>query len=133
MTWSGDPEGTGAFAVIMYGYATTSPDFDPDADPDAQLLVWGISADVSEIPWGEAGNSIGIVGANRDGNLGYKSPCSPSSGEHEYTLSIYALSETPSELPTTNSTDIDYAALISAIETVTVLDYTELEITSVTD
>jgi phosphatidylethanolamine-binding protein (PEBP) family uncharacterized protein len=133
LTWSNVPEGTGSFIVIMYGYATTAPDFDPTADPDAQLLIWRIESDITEIPWGEAGNTIGVVGANRDGHLGYKSPCSPSSGEHEYTLAIYALSETPSSLPTINSTDVDYASLIEAIESVTVLGIAELPLISLTE
>ncbi len=54
--------------------------------------------------------------------LGQFSPCSPSGGSHEYTLTLYALSETPASLPTESSLSIGYAELTAAFQNVTVLE-----------
>jgi hypothetical protein len=42
-------------------------------------------------------------------------------------MTIYALSETPSSLPTENSLTVDYDTLMEAIQTVTLLDSVEME------
>jgi len=42
-------------------------------------------------------------------------------------MTIYALSETPSILPTENSLTVDYDTLMEAIRTVTLLDSVEME------
>ena len=42
-------------------------------------------------------------------------------------MTIYALSETPSSLPTENSLTVDYDTLMEAIQTVTLFDSVEME------
>ena len=68
------------------------------------------------------------MGPNKDGvQISYTSPCNPSTNYSTYYITIYALSETPSSLPTADSLLVDYDALIEAIETVTLIDKVELE------
>jgi hypothetical protein len=47
-----------------------------------------------------------------------------------YFMTIYALSETPSSLPSENSLTVDYDTLIEAIGTVTLIDSIEMEYVS---
>ncbi|MBL6445419.1 YHYH protein [Fulvivirga sp. 29W222] len=136
VAWSNPPAGTGAFAIVMYHYPNPADASDPTKSPDGYMQVWNIDASVSEIPWGEAGVSIGYIGKNNkkgDYAIGYTSPCSPDPGTHEYTIRIYALSETPASLPTSNSIDVDYSTLVDAIGTVTTLGTASLTFDSVTE
>jgi phosphatidylethanolamine-binding protein (PEBP) family uncharacterized protein len=67
------------------------------------------------------------MGANKDGNaISYTSPCSPSAGSHEYTITVYALSETPTSLPTESSLTVDYDVMMAAIASVTTVGTAEL-------
>ena len=89
---------------------------------------------VTEIPHGEADDGNWYMGSNKDGNaISYTSPCSPSAGTHEYTITVYALSATPAGLPQANSLDVTYDVLLAAIETVTVLGKAELTFDDVTE
>jgi phosphatidylethanolamine-binding protein (PEBP) family uncharacterized protein len=130
LTWSNIPEGTGSLAVIMHHYPNTA---DTESSPNTYLLLWGIDPLVNEIPYGTAGDGDWFMGANKDGNaISYTSPCSPSTGSHEYTITLYALSEIPETLPISSSLDVDYDVLINAIENVTVVEATILVFNDVT-
>jgi hypothetical protein len=62
------------------------------------------------------------MGPNKDGAaISYTSPCSRGSGEHEYTITLYALAETPPALPRHSSLDVTHEVLTKAISSVTVL------------
>ncbi len=135
VAWSNAPAGTGAFAIVMYHYPNPSDANDPTKNPEGYMQVWNIGASVTEIPWGEAGVSIGYIGRNNkkdNYDIGYTSPCSQGAGTHEYTIVIYALSETPSSLPASNSIDVDYATFMDAIGTVTTLGTASLTFDSIT-
>ena len=68
------------------------------------------------------------MGPNKNGaGISYTSSCNPSGNFSNYYMTIYALSETPSSLPTQNSLTIDYDTLMEAIRTVTLLDSVEME------
>ncbi len=120
LAWSNVPESAESLAVIMHHY----PNPDDTSQANSYLLLWGIDPSVTEIPYGEADDGSWFMGANKDGTaISYTSPCSPSAGSHEYTITLYALSETPSSLPTKNSLDVDYDVLKDAIDTAgTVID-----------
>lgn len=129
LSWSNAPEGTESFAVTMVHY----PNADDLSTPNCYLVLWGIEAGVTEIAYGEGDDGPWYMGANKDGTgISYTSPCSPSTGSHEYTITISALSETPSSLPTSSSVDVDYSTLQSALESVTILETASITFDSVT-
>ncbi len=115
LSWGNVPEGTVSLAIMMYHYPNTND----TENPNSYLLLWDIDPSVTEIAYGAADDGSWYMGANKDGNaISYTSPCSPSAGTHEYTITIYALSETPASLPTESSLDVDYHVLMDAINTV---------------
>ncbi len=119
LEWANVPDGTGSLAIIMHHY----PDSSDTSNVNSYLLLWGIDPSVTEIPYGEADDGTWYIGSNKDGTaISYTSPCSPSAGSHEYTITVYALSETPSSLPTESTLAVDYDTLVDAIQTVTILD-----------
>ena len=133
LSWSGIPEGTGSLAITMHHYPNADDANDPDKDPNSYILLWGIDTSVTSIAHGAADDGAWFIGSNKDGTaISYTSPCSPSAATHEYTITIYALSETPSSLPTTNSLSVEYGTLSDAIKTVTVLGTATLTFKDVT-
>jgi phosphatidylethanolamine-binding protein (PEBP) family uncharacterized protein len=93
LAWSNLPSGTNQVAITMHEPTTGN----------TYLLLWGIDASVTSIAHGAADDGAWFMGPNKDGNaISYTSPCSQSGGTHSYTLTIYALSETPASLPTAN-------------------------------
>ncbi|BFP42040.1 YHYH protein [Flavobacteriaceae bacterium GF1] len=119
LAWSNVPEGVNSLVIIMHHY----PFPDDTSEINSYLLLWGIDPSITEIPHGGADDGDWFMGANKDGNaISYTSPCSPGTGSHEYTITLYGLSETPPTLPQTNSVDVTYDVLIDAISSVTVID-----------
>ncbi len=130
LSWSNVPDSAGSIAVIMQHY----PNPNDTSSANSYLLLWNIDPSVTGIAYGEADDGTWYMGANKDGNaVSYTSPCSPSVGTHEYTITLYALSETPSSLPTESTTDVDYSVLKAAIETVTIIDTAALTFNDVTE
>lgn len=130
LEWFEVPEGTGSLAVTMIHY----PNTEDLTNPNSYILLWGIDPSVTEIPYGTADDGSWYMGQNKDGTaISYTSPCSPSAATHEYTITVYALSETPATLPTTSSIDVDYSTLIDAIGTVTTIETTKLTFNDVTE
>ncbi len=130
LAWSNAPDSTGSLAVIMHHY----PNPDDTSKQNSYLLLWSIDPSITEIAYGEANEGSWFMGANKDGNVvSYTSPCSPSAGTHEYTITLYALSETPPSLPTESTIEVDYDVLKNAIETVTVIDTATLTFNDVTE
>lgn len=129
LAWSNAPAGTASFAVTMVHY----PNAEDTTNLNSYLLLWGIDASVTEIAHGAGDDGPWFMGANKDvQGVSYTSPCSPSAGSHSYTLTIYALSETPSSLPAYNTVDVTYDVLMAAINSVTVLGTASLTFDSVT-
>lgn len=85
LSWSGGPDGTAAYALIME---------DPDADDFVHWVVVNVPADTASLEEGASGSMPEgtIEGAAGSGDLGYIGPCPPS-GEHAYVFTLYALSE----------------------------------------
>lgn len=129
LSWSNVPAGTKSLAVIMHHY----PDPHDKTRVSAYLLIWGIDPGVTEIPHGAADDGPWFMGANKDGAaISYTSPCSKGAGTHEYTITVYALSETPPSLPQESSLSVTYEVLTKALETVTMIDTASLVFTSTT-
>ena len=85
LEWTGVPEGTRAFAVVVY---------DPDAplvDGFTHWVAYGIPGDAAGLP--EGGGDV-ISGTNSFGNQGYNGPAPPPGhGPHHYYFWVYALDE----------------------------------------
>jgi Raf kinase inhibitor-like YbhB/YbcL family protein len=85
LSWSGAPEGTRAFALIVE---------DPDAGGFVHWVVAGIPAESQRLDEGATGSEELTEGRNSFGKAGWGGPCPPS-GEHRYVFTLYALSEQP--------------------------------------
>lgn len=83
LEWTGVPEGTRAFAVVVH---------DPDAplvDGFTHWVAYGIAADATGLA--EGGQGV-IDGENSRGSSGYTGPMPPPGhGSHHYYFWIYAL------------------------------------------
>ncbi len=82
LTWTGAPSGAVTYAIAL-------------TDPDASDFLHGYVVDVpAEVSTAQAGewDSLGVVGTNDAGLVGYFGPCPPS-GEHAYVFTLYALDE----------------------------------------
>lgn len=85
LMWSGAPEGTQAFAVIVH---------DPDAplvDGFTHWVAYQIPGDANHLP---EGGGTAVNGVNSMGNAGYNGPAPPPGhGTHHYYFWVYALDE----------------------------------------
>ncbi len=91
LSWSGTPEGTTSFALIVD---------DPDApDPSAPRMTWvhwvlyNLPSTMTELPEGMLREALPAgtrEGQNDWKNLGYGGPCPPI-GRHRYFHKLYAL------------------------------------------
>ena len=85
LEWSGVPEGTQAFAVVMH---------DPDAplvDGFTHWVAYGIPAVATGLP---EGGGDAVAGVNSSGDIGYRGPAPPAGhGPHYYYFWVYALDE----------------------------------------
>nr|WP_193191089.1 YbhB/YbcL family Raf kinase inhibitor-like protein [Microbulbifer taiwanensis] len=91
LSWSGAPEGTKSFALMVH---------DPDAPTGSgwwHWVIFNIPANVSELPEGAGDPKNGLIpeaiqGRNDYGNPGYGGACPPKGhGDHRYQFRIYAL------------------------------------------
>mgnify|MGYP001409770355 CR=1 FL=1 len=83
LSWSGAPEGTKGYALVLR---------DPDA-PSGHFLHWavtGLPASASSLARGARPPSPARELANDAGTGGYFGPCPPS-GTHRYIFTLYAL------------------------------------------
>jgi phosphatidylethanolamine-binding protein (PEBP) family uncharacterized protein len=106
LDWSGAPQGTKSYAVIMHHVA--SPD-----DIHWYLVLYNIPVDVTSLP--KNFTSIGVLGTNsvNDRNE-YTPPCSKGPGAKTYIYTVYALSSEPQlSVP---STQVNRQVLLDAIE-----------------
>ena len=83
LAWSGAPEGTAAYALIVD---------DPDARGWIHWLATDIPADWPGVDEGASGVSVETEGRNDFGRTGHGGPCPPS-GTHRYAFEVFALSE----------------------------------------
>ena len=132
LAWTGVPEGTESLAITMHHFPNSN---DTDlAKANQYLLLWGIDPSVSEIAHGAADDGAWFMGSDKDGTrASYTSPCSQSTGTHAYTITIYALAETPASLPQESTVEVSLTVLQAAIESVTELGRTTLNFNDVTN
>ncbi|MGE5323657.1 MAG: YbhB/YbcL family Raf kinase inhibitor-like protein [Actinomycetota bacterium] len=88
LSWSGAPEGTKTFALVLH---------DPDAPHPGGYTHWvafNIPATVKGVPENAPKNTEfpggGVQGKNDAGKNGYTGPCPPS-GTHRYYFQLYAV------------------------------------------
>jgi Raf kinase inhibitor-like YbhB/YbcL family protein len=87
LAWSGAPEGTHGFALVVH---------DPDAPRGdfTHWLVYDIPLGVTEFADGAAPIQTSLEGNNGSGQMGYYGPCPPPGhGPHHYVFELYALDE----------------------------------------
>lgn len=129
LAWANVPDGTKSLAIMMYHF----PNANDLTNANSYLLLWGIDPSVTEIAYGAADDGAWYMGGNKDGTaISYTSPCSPSAGTHDYTITIYALAETPSSLPTSSSLSVNYTTLKNAINSVTIIGEASLDFQDIT-
>lgn len=114
--WSGAPETTQSYALIMHHNA-----------PDGVHWYWtmyDINADATQV---NSGETLGLLGSNsvNDSNE-YAPPCSKGPGVKNYTYTLYALSEPVNlsndlvELTVTNNhAKVDRETLLTAMKNIT--------------
>ena len=104
LAWSGVPEGTEAFAVVVH---------DPDAplvDGFTHWVAYGIDGDATGLPEGGGGDVV--HGINSFGEEGYGGPAAPPGhGPHHYYFWLYALDQDVDLKP-----GLDRRALLERIE-----------------
>jgi Raf kinase inhibitor-like YbhB/YbcL family protein len=85
LEWSGVPDGTEAFAIVVY---------DPDAplvDGFTHWVTYGIPGDAHGLP---EGGGDAFAGLTTRGDTGYRGPAPPPGhGLHHYYFWVYALDE----------------------------------------
>jgi Raf kinase inhibitor-like YbhB/YbcL family protein len=103
LMWSGAPDGTRAFAIVVH---------DPDAplvDGFTHWVAYTIPGDADMLP---EGGGAAVQGTNSMGNTGFNGPAPPPGhGSHHYYFWIYALDEDLHLEP-----GLDRRALLAAIE-----------------
>ena len=81
LSWSGEPEGTRSFALIVD---------DQDARGFNHWLLWDLPASVHSLA--EGAKAEGTSGRNDFGDRGYGGPCPPAGrGSHVYSFRLFAL------------------------------------------
>ena len=117
LAWTGVPEGTVGFAVMMTTLALDGLKWN--------WVLYDIPAGVTALAESTAG--VGTVGLSSDGpELRYYPPMSKGHGPKTYTFTVYALSGAPTfSVP---AAQVSGAALISAISELT-LESSRLSVT----
>ena len=95
LSWSGVPEGTRSFAILME---------DPEGRGGAGVHHWvayGIPANITSFAEGELSKlSDKYVGGKSTQGVGfYSGPCTPAGSTHHYTFILIATDLDPKELP----------------------------------
>ena len=89
ISWSGVPDGTKSLALV-----SVEPDA-PGGVTWAHWLLYGMPADVTEVPESMSSTEAQLVGGTHGTNdfnrLGYGGPCSPRGETNSYLLTVYAL------------------------------------------
>jgi Raf kinase inhibitor-like YbhB/YbcL family protein len=103
LEWSGVPDGTAAFALVVH---------DPDAplvDGFTHWVAYGIPGDARRLPEGGGGAVAGVTSRGAEGYRGPAPP--PGHGPHHYYFWIYALDADLDLAP-----GLDRRALLDRIE-----------------
>lgn len=91
LTWSGEPEGTGSFAVVIR-------DLDAEQGRFIHWIIYNIPKGRHALPEGIVRNpsfTNGTVqGENSFHKIGYDGPCPPPNQKHRYVIELFALDST---------------------------------------
>ena len=108
LSWSGAPDGTQSYAVIMHHEAQDGIHW--------YWVLYNIPADVTSLPKNVTG--IGTFGNNINNGLAeYSPPCSKGPGNKTYTYTVYALSAEPQV--TVPAAEVNREALLTAMQNIT--------------
>lgn len=107
LAWSGAPEGTAAFALIMD---------DPDARGWVHWVFVDLPGDVTQLDEGASGAMLdgtvqAVQGLTSFGDAEYGGPCPPG-GTHRYVFTLFALDE----VLTVDLGSLDASALRTAMD-----------------
>lgn len=117
LAWSGAPEGTVQFAMLMTTLANDGMKWN--------WVMYGIPASATALA--ESGVDVGTFGLTSDGpDLRYYPPCSQGPGAKTYTFTIYALSAAP--VLSVPAGQVSGAVLTSAISSLA-LDSSRVSVT----
>jgi Raf kinase inhibitor-like YbhB/YbcL family protein len=110
LSWSGAPEGTRSFAILME---------DPEGRGGAGVHHWvayGIPATVTSFAEGEVSKASDkyVGGKSTQGVGNYSGPCTPPGSPHHYTFVVVATDLDPKELPPGLTRDEFLAKLVPA-------------------
>ena len=109
LAWSGAPDGTQSYAVIMHHVAAPE-------EIHWYWVLYNIPADVTSLPKNVTG--IGTLGNNiNNGLVEYSPPCSQGPGDKEYIYTVYALSAQPQI--TVTAEDVNRDVMLEAIKDIT--------------
>jgi phosphatidylethanolamine-binding protein (PEBP) family uncharacterized protein len=117
LDWKGAPAGTKSYALVMDHLA-------PGNEMKCYWTMWDIPADVTSFP--KNVQCIGKLGPGFKGQLGYEPPHSQGPGLKTYTLTVYALSESPQL--SQPQREVTREVLLTAIKD-SILDSAELKVT----
>ncbi len=110
LAWSNEPSGTKAYAIVM-------DHVPPEGGRHWYWIEWGIPSTTHAVTSGAT--DTGVFGGNSvNSNVGYAPPCSKGPGLKAYTITVYALSQTP-DLPTASTASVNRETLVSAISGIT--------------
>lgn len=108
--WSGAPENTVSFAVIMHHEASPT-------DIHWYWVLYNIPATINSLSRNATG--IGTLGTNSvNDRTEYSPPCSQGPGIKAYTYSVYALSRIP--VITVSASQVTREVMLSAIKDITI-------------
>lgn len=117
LEWSGAPEGTASFALMMH---------DPDAPTGSGWWHWAafnLPADTTSLPEGASAHAMpeGSIESRTDfGAPGYGGACPPEGGgAHAYAITLYALPATLGLDPEVMPAMLSYMLRGSALESTT--------------
>lgn len=109
LAWSGAPDGTQSYAVIMHHVAAPE-------EIHWYWVLYNLPADVTSLPKNVTG--IGTLGNNiNNGLVEYSPPCSQGPGDKEYIYTVYALSAQPQI--TVALEDVNRDVMLEAIKDIT--------------
>jgi len=109
LSWSGAPEDTKSFAVVMHHIPGPG-------DTHWYWVLYNIPASITNLEKNSTG--IGVLGNNSvNGQTVYAPPCSKGPGEKLYTYTVYALSEEPQF--TVAASDVSRDVLLDVIQDIT--------------